>query len=168
MEACEICGFVWESVSENKIAPRISSGANSIAAAIRENAATANVRPEPTRWSILEYGAHVRDVLLHVRDRLIIGLVEDNPAFKPLYRDQRVDMHLYAADTPSIVTNELGMAAALFARTFNATSSEQLDRPCQYVYPTESTRSLRWMGQQVVHEVEHHQGDIAENIRTLR
>lgn len=45
-------------------------------------------RPSPDRWSANEYAAHVRDVLLTIRDRLVIGLVEDNPRFKPVYRDE--------------------------------------------------------------------------------
>jgi hypothetical protein len=140
------------------------AGSNSIAAVVREHANTATIRPEPDRWSILEYAAHVRDVLLHVRDRLIIGLVENDPEFKPLYRDHRVDLHLYAADTPAVVADELEMAAQLFARTLAAVSSEQFERPCQYVYPSPATRSLRWMCQQVVHEIDHHGGDINANL----
>ena len=168
METCEICGFAWESVAEHEIATRMTNGANEIATIVREHAASASRRPEPTRWSILEYAAHVRDVLLHVRDRLVIGLVEDNPTFKPLYADRRADLHLYAADTWPVVADELDMAAALFARTLAPLSSAQLDRACQYAYPAPATRSLRWMCQQVVHEIEHHRGDIINNIESLR
>jgi hypothetical protein len=167
MESCEICGFAWESVAEAEIAARMTRGATSIASILRDHAAIAGRRPEPMRWSILEYAAHVRDVLLHVRDRLIIGLIEDNPEFKPLYRDQRVDLGLYAADTVAVVGAELPMAAELFARTLAAVNTEQFDRPCQYVYPSPATRSLRWMCQQVVHEIEHHLGDIEVNIENL-
>lgn len=168
VETCEICGFAWESVAESELAQRMISGSNSIAAEVREHVLTATIRPEPNRWSILEYAAHVRDVLLHVRDRLIIGLIENDPEFKPLYRDHRVDLQLYAADTPAVVANELEMAAQLFARTLSAVSSEQFDRPCQYVYPSPATRSLRWMCQQVVHEIDHHAADINSNAQLRR
>jgi len=160
MEACEGCGFVWELVPDDEVAARVIDGAERAAALVRGGGTAADQRPEPHVWSPLEYAAHVRDVLLHVRDRFVIGLVEDNPSFKPLYRDQRVDFGLYVDDTPEVVAAELEMAAALFARTYGRLDGDQLDRPCQYAFPNLQTRSLRWMGQQAVHEVEHHLADI--------
>lgn len=164
MEVCEICGFAWESVSDDDIPTRIIRGTKIISDTLRSDRSDIAARPAPDRWSALEYAAHVRDVLLHVRDRLVIGLSEDNPEFKPLYREERVDFGLYAADTPPVVAAELDIAAALFARTFLAIRPDQLDRPCQYLYPVPATRSLRWMGQQVVHEVAHHGDDIRDNM----
>lgn len=113
---------------------------------------------------MLEYAAHVRDVLLHVRDRLVIALVEDDPEFKPLYRDERVDLGLYAGDEWPVVRDELSMAAALFARTFARLPAGALTRPLQYAYPVPATRTVLWMAQQVVHEVEHHASDIVGGV----
>ena len=62
---------------------------------------------------------------------------------------------------------DLDVASDLFCRTFAALSNEQLVRPCQYAYPTLTTRSVLWMARQVVHEVEHHLGDIEENAAEL-
>ena len=56
------------------------------------------------------------------------------------------------------------MAAALLVRMVAALSPEQLERTCQYGYPGPSTRTLRWMAAQAVHEVEHHLGDVEENL----
>ena len=158
MERCE-CGFAWAEVSDPEIPDRIATGAAALAGFLR--AATApDRRPRPDRWSAVEYGAHVRDVLLHLRDRVVVTLVEDDPTFKPLYRDQRVDLGLYARDDAATVATELGTAAALFGRTWAALDADALDRPCQYAFPVPATRSVRWMGQQAVHEVEHHLGDV--------
>jgi hypothetical protein len=82
------------------------------------------------------------------------------PEFKPLYREERVDLGLYAADTPEVVVAELAMAAGLFARTFATLEAEQLAREVQYTYPVVATRTVLWMAQQAVHEVEHHHGDV--------
>jgi DNA segregation ATPase FtsK/SpoIIIE, S-DNA-T family len=166
MESCEICGFAWESVPAGDVATRVVDGAERVAARLDDGPAVVQ-RPEPTRWSILEYACHVRDVLLHVRDRLVIGVVEDDPSFKPLYRDERVDLGLYHDDTPEVVAGETRTAAALFARTFDRLSVEQLRRPVQYAYPAPATRTLLWMGQQVVHEIEHHLADQDDNARLL-
>ncbi|MGZ4677646.1 MAG: DinB family protein [Acidimicrobiia bacterium] len=162
MEQCPDCGFVWAAVPDEEMAPRILDGARSIAAIV-QTSPDAATRPAAARWSALEYGAHVRDVLLHVRDRVVIALVEDDPEFKPLYREERVELGLYADDDPETVATELTAAARLFTRTLGRVDDDQLDRPCRYSYPAPATRSVRWMAQQVVHEVEHHLGDVRDD-----
>jgi hypothetical protein len=160
VERCDGCGFVWAEVPADDIGRRIEQGAEE-AAALCLDAPTG--RPEPSRWSSLEYAAHMRDVLLHVRDRVVIALVEDDATFKPLYREQRVDFGLYRFDVPEVVTAELVMAAGLYARTFSCLDEAQLARSCVYTFPVAATRSVLWLGQQAVHEVEHHTGDILAN-----
>ena len=167
MESCEVCGFVWASVRAEEIASRTQLGASTIGRDLRVNPDAAVQRPSPERWSMLEYGAHVRDVILHLRERFVIGLVEDEPTFKPLYRDERVALGLYAHDDVEHVARDLEMTSALFARTFAAISPEQLARECRYTYPVAATRTLLWMGQQLVHEVEHHLADVGENLTLL-
>ncbi len=164
MEACEDCGFAWVQVRRGEIAPRSIAAARQIANVIGANADRARIRPRPERWSALEYAAHVRDVFLTIRDRLVIGLVEDEPGFKPLYRDERVDLGLYKADTATDVAAEVVAAANMLSRLFDAIDTEQLDRIVQYGFPDPTPRTLLWMGQQAVHESEHHLADITENI----
>ena len=161
LERCVVCGFAWDLVDPDEVAPRILDGARSVADALRADPA-ATRRPTADRWSALEYGAHVRDVLLHVRDRLIIAMVEDEPEFTPLYPDPRVDLGLYAADDVDAVATELSVAAGLFARTFGQIDDEARQRRGHYLYPTPALRSVAWMAAQVVHEVEHHGRDVDE------
>ena len=47
-------------------------------------------RPSPEQRSPIEYACHVRDVALMQRNRVYVALVEDEPSFKPMYRDERV------------------------------------------------------------------------------
>ena len=54
---------------------------------------------------MLEYGAHVRDVLLVLRDRFVVGVVADNPGFTPMYRDERVDLGMYGGEDAGGVGN---------------------------------------------------------------
>ncbi len=101
------------------------------------------------------------------RDRLVVALVEEVPVFKPMYRDERVDMGLYRSDTAAAVSVELRAAAPMFIRLFEAIDPSQLTRELMHGVPDPTRRSLLWIGQQVVHEVEHHGGDIAENLRLV-
>ena len=159
-----MCGFTWESVGRDEVSPRVDAGTAEIAARIVADPARSAVRPTEQRWSATQYAAHVRDVLHTLRDRLVIGIVEDNPSFKPMYRDERVTLGLYAADPADAVAAELRAASAMFIRLYEAIDPALLDRPVLYGVPTPVPRTLRWMGQQAVHEVEHHGTDIAENL----
>ena len=161
-----MCGFVWETVCREEIGGRVRQGSLEIVDELLADPVGSTRRPSERRWSSLEYGAHVRDVLLHLRDRFVIGLVEDHAAFKPLYRDERVDLGLYGGDEVIVVADELAMSAALFERTFNRIPAKLLDRLCVYTFPVLTDRTLLWMGQQAVHEVEHHARDVAENSAT--
>jgi DinB superfamily len=168
MELCEDCGFCWIVVPRAEIVPRTIAAAAAIVGLLMNADDTAKQRPQPERWSTVEYGAHVRDVLLTMRDRLVIGIVEDDPGFKPMYKDERIDLGLYAADTATAVAKEVDAAAAMFARLFTAIDPSLLGRPVQYGFPGPMPRTLLWMGQQAIHETEHHLTDIRENISALR
>jgi hypothetical protein len=164
VETCEVCGFAWEAVSREDVGSRIAAGTSRIAAMLASDVERSAVRPTAGRWSAMEYAAHVRDVLTMLRDRVVVGIVEDDPAFKPMYRDERVDLGLYAADTVDALTVELATATGMFTRLFEAIEPELLGRPVQYGFPSPARRTVLWMGQQAVHEVEHHGDDIAENL----
>jgi len=159
-EQCPICGFVWASVPVADVGVRIEAAAGALATLLRTAGdEAARARPAPAVWSALEYGAHVRDVFANLRDRVVVGLVEDTPSFKPLYRDARVDLGLYRDEQPAVVATELELGASLFARTFAVLSEEQLARPVVYAFPRESRRTVSWMGRHTVHEAEHHLDD---------
>jgi hypothetical protein len=170
MESCAGCGFVWESVPAAQIGARLEVGVDEIVDMLDEaaEAGLAATRPEPEIWSVTEYAAHVRDVLLGIRDRLITIAVEDEPESRPIYRDQRVDMGMYARDTPEILRRELPMAAALFDRSYHAFTPQQMARTVRYGYPAPAVRTMLWACQQAVHEVEHHRADIAAVLDQLR
>ena len=170
MERCEGCGFAWESVPASQIGARLEVGVDEIVDLLDEadEAGLATTRPEPQIWSALEYAAHVRDVLLGIRDRLVTIAVEDEPESRPIYRDHRVDMGMYARDTPAVLRVELPVSAALFVRSFHAFTPDQLARTVRYGYPAPAVRTMLWACQQAVHEVEHHRSDIAAVLDALR
>ena len=168
VETCEVCGFAWDEIPAAATAPRTTAAVESLAARLRAHPEVAVERPAPTRWSMLEYGAHVRDVLLNLRDRILLGAIEDNPTPKAMHRDERVELGCYAADTPEVVADELELAAGLFARTLAVLSPDLLSRPIVCGWPVATTRSLRWLAAQALHEVEHHLADVEENYAVLQ
>ena len=164
MQYCE-CGFTDESIRAEAVPTRLSAAVGAITEALRDDAVSR--RPGDGRWSALEYAAHVRDVLITIRDRTVVGLVQDDPTFAPMYRDQRVDLGLYAGDDAASVATELASVASLFTRTFRQIEPLDLERPVRYGFPEPIHTTIGWMAKQAVHEAEHHLADIEENRRLL-
>jgi hypothetical protein len=166
-ESCPGCGFIWDQVEPHDVAPHLLEAAGQVATLLVANADTARTRPEPARWSTLEYAAHLRDVLLNVRDRLVLCAVEDNPSPYPLYREERVTFGLYAGEDPATVASDLEAAARLFTVAFDTLSPAALERPVIYSRVLNDQRTFRWMGAQGLHEAQHHLDDVRENVTRL-
>ena len=164
METCPECRFAWDAVTAAEVTPRITAATDRFAALLREHAGRAQRRPSPEVWSMLEYGCHVRDVLFNLRDRIVLGAVEDNPVPLGMHVNARVDLGLYASDTPLVLADELRIGAALFARTFDALPFGFDERPIFYGWPVAATRTLRWVAAQALHECEHHVADAAAQV----
>lgn len=160
IERCDVCGFAWDAVSAAEIPARVVAAASAVAASIRPGGPTVVHRRDPATWSALEYGCHVPDVLYNLRDRIVVGLAEDNPVPKAMFADVRLRHGLYAADEPATLATELELAGGLFARTVGALDDDALARPIFYGWPTPGTRTLLWVAAQALHEVEHHAADV--------
>jgi hypothetical protein len=93
---CEECGFEYDLVQVPNVASSIVAGVAEFAAVLSDSRADVLTRREPTQWSPLEYGCHLRDVLLVHRERVLTARRRDRPSFKPMGRDERVDHDGYA------------------------------------------------------------------------
>jgi hypothetical protein len=160
VESCPVCGFAWDAVAAADIVPRLRAAGEGIVAELGRAEGRVRERPSPDRWSMLEYGAHVRDVLLNLRDRIILGAIEEHPTPKSMHPDARVALGLYAAETPAVTAAELQVAVALFGRAFGVLDGRQLERTIFYGWPRAASRSLRWVAAQALHEAEHHLADM--------
>jgi hypothetical protein len=166
-EHCEGCGFVWDDIDAAEIGPGVRVSTTAIADRITAAGDRAARRPAPDRWSVLEYAAHVRDVLTNVRDRIVQTLVEDDPQYAMLWRDQRVDLGLYVGDDAAEVAAEVLAAGSLFARTFERIDPALLGRTGVYAYPVAAPRTVLWIAAQALHECRHHLADIDEDLALL-
>ena len=160
-ETCDVCGFEWDSIGPDDVTPRLTAAITAWTQLLDERTELIASRPTPQRWSTLEYGAHVRDVLFNIRDRIFVALAEDDPVTKPMYRDLRIPF--YADETATETADGLRIAAALFARTFDGLTPQQLDRPLVAGYPRQTSRTVLWFASQALHETEHHLADAHEN-----
>jgi len=159
-EACDICGFQWDEVSPEEIAPRMIASMNASSELIARNQEASLVRYRPDQWSALEYGCHLSDVLYNIRDKMVLITDEDNPASLMLHGTPRVELGLYAHDRPQVLALEMRLAGELFARTFTALPIWAHEREFLYRYPREAMRTLLWVASQALHECEHHTTDI--------
>jgi S-DNA-T family DNA segregation ATPase FtsK/SpoIIIE len=124
-------------------------------------------RREAEEWSPLEYACHVRDVLFMQRDRLFVALVEEEPSFKPMYREERVALDRYNDQSPTEVSQQLTMAAAMFANLLRTLDQEQWTRSLVYGFPDPARRDVTWVGHHTLHEVVHHRQDITGNVQSI-
>ena len=115
MEACAACGFEYRLDDAVLAGPAILAGATTLAALLRDADRPADLRSRraPERWSPLEYGCHVRDVLLVQRERVLLARRVECPSFEPMGRDERVDHDGYAEQDPAHVARQLAVHGRL-------------------------------------------------------
>jgi hypothetical protein len=160
VDGCRACGFDYDTTGWTAAQGLVVDGAADIGGLIVTAGQNAGTRPAPSIWSPLEYACHVRDVLLVQRERTLLALVEDNPSFAPMYRDERAVDARYSVEESSRVASQLSTAADLLVWVFDRLDPRQLARPCVYNYPEPTQRQIGWLMVHTAHEVVHHQGDI--------
>lgn len=161
-ERCEVCGSSPSAVTESAtIGSRISESVDRIIDAVGSQRAPEQ-RPFDTRWSSWEYAIHVRDVLLLMRERLILGVVQERPTLGPGHFGERIASGMYRAEVEHADLGELRVASAMFARVLTNLSIDELARPV-VVGRQGRASSVLGLAQHTLHEVEHHLADIRAN-----
>jgi hypothetical protein len=164
MDRCEGCGFEYDLREAPMASAAIVQGAEDLMAMLNDRAADLGTRREPQTWSPLEYGCHVRDILLVQRERVLAARSMDRPSFNPMGRDDRVQFDGYAEQNVADVARQLGDAAHLFANVLSRLSSQDWDRSVMYNYPEPRERSLRWVAVHTVHDLYHHILDVRHQL----
>ena len=160
MHGCQECGFSYE--------------AEATAAAIRDGvgevedlllgSSELRARQQPEVWSPLEYGCHLRDVLLVQRERVLAARRSDRYVCTSMGRDERVDHDGYRSQEPEDVARQLADAAQLFGNVLDRLDAADWMRVVIYPYPEPTERSLRWVAAHTLHEVRHHLMDIRRQL----
>ena len=154
--ACPECGFVAAAHD-----PRDSGRV------IREHATRwtellarpdASTRTRPDRWSVLEYGAHVRDVLVIYRGRLGRMIDEDDPLYENWDQDATAAESHYSEQDPRVVAADLEVAAGSLAADFDAVEPDGWDRPGRRSDGASFT--VTSFSRYLVHDLVHHVWDV--------
>jgi hypothetical protein len=164
VDRCEECGFEYDLGEAGAAGPAIVEDAGQFAITLSDRVADATRRQETQIWSPLEYGCHLRDVLLVQRERVLAARRTDRPSSDPMGRDERAEHDGYAEQDAGDVARQLNDAAHLFANVLSRLSPTDWDRTLMYNYPTPAERSLRWVAVHTLHEVRHHLLDIRRQL----
>ena len=164
MDRCSQCGFEYDLADARSAAPAIVAGVARLATILRHSSSDLRSRPRPEVWSPLEYGCHVRDVLLVQRERVLWARRVDLPTFEPMGRDERVEHDGYRQQDPDAVARQMTDAATMFANVLSRLEDADFERGVMYSYPTPTQRSLRWVALHTVHEVRHHLLDVRRQL----
>ena len=113
---CPECGFDAAAVHHTEVADRIRGDAADWVARLGSRGAAQ--RRQPTVWSTLEYGCHIRDVHRIFNHRVQLMLAEDEPRFPNWDQDETAIADDYASQDPAAVASELFDAASIAADTY--------------------------------------------------
>ena len=160
MDSCPGCGFVYDLDRASGSGDVIIDGSAAIATLLADGPNDVARRRQPELWSPLEYGCHVRDVLLVQRERVLIALRTSCPAPEPMGRDERAHHDGYAEQDPIDVARQLNDAALMFTNVLVHLDDLGWQRTLIYNYPTPTERSLQWVAIHTEHEVRHHLQDV--------
>ena len=153
---CADCGFVASEVPAERVADGVRLlTAPWVQVLARPDAAQ---RPQPDRWSPLEYGCHVRDVCRVFAGRVRLVLAEDEPQFANWDQDESAAHGRYAEQDPAVVSRQVEQDAAGLAGAFEHVPEGEWHRV--------GTRSggsrftLLTLGQYGLHDLAHHLWDV--------
>jgi hypothetical protein len=163
-EHCTECGFTYDVSAAGTAGAAITAAGAEAATLLVRHAEAAPTRRDPDTWSALEYGCHLRDVLLVQRERVLLALRVDRPAPEPMGREERAVLDGYSEQLPVDVARQLTDASSLFTHLLGRLGPEQWERTMTYNYPTPGPRSLSWVAVHTEHEALHHLGDIRRQL----
>lgn len=153
---CEECGFAYALAQAGAVPDDIAKRVAEVAAILCGDDADLRARRAPNVWSPLEYGCHLRDMLLVQRERVLAARRTDRPDCAPMGRDERAEHDGYAEQEPRDVARQLTDAAQLFGNALARLGVDDWDRTVVYHYPETCERSLRWVALHTLHEAQHH------------
>jgi len=154
---CEDCGLEARSVGRDELGERFFLATEEWVQILRSYPAV-EVRPEARVWSPLEYGAHVRDVLVITGERLDLLLTRDDPTFENWDQDETAREGRYREQDPEQVADDLETAGERLVSRIAEIEARAWSRPGRR--SNGSTFTVETLLQYVLHDVVHHLWDV--------
>ena len=115
-------------------------------------------------WSPLEYGCHVRDVLMVQRERILPrGAWIDRRSIRWVATNVS-STTATPNKTPSTLPARSPTPGTSLPTTSRVSGPPDWERTVMYNYPATLERSLRWVAVHTVHEVHHHLLDVRRQL----
>jgi hypothetical protein len=124
---CPECGFDTSSFAREQVAGMIADNAASWQGVLTDGG-DVRTRPVPDKWSPLEYGCHVRDVLRVYDQRLQLMLTQDDPHYPNWDQDATAVSDCYGDQDPAIVAGRLTEQARVLSARFATVTGGQWHR----------------------------------------
>jgi hypothetical protein len=124
---CPECGFDTSAFAREDVAGMVVANAAAWLGVLTGPDGV-RTRPASDKWSALEYGCHVRDVLRLYDYRLGLILTKDDPLFSNWDQDETAVVERYGDQDPAVVAEELTEAARVIAAHFDTVSGDQWRR----------------------------------------
>jgi hypothetical protein len=155
-QPCTDCGFDPAAVRHEDVPVLTRRYAATLGAAATRPSGCA--RPQPTTWSAIEYGCHVRDVCDLFTARLHRMLTEDDPLFDNWDQDATALEQRYWEQEPTELAEQLSLNAEQIAEAFAAVSDGQWQRPGRR--SNGSAFTVDTFARYFLHDLAHHAWDV--------
>jgi DinB superfamily len=166
---CADCGFDGTRISGHDVPWLITKVADSWRRVLTGPGSRSGpevaVRSSPERWSPLEYGCHVRDVLRISDARLQLMLIQAQPLFPNWDQDQTAVDADYGSQNADIVADGLVASAARFTADLKTLSPREWERTGRR--SDGALFSVDSLARYVVHDPIHHLADVGVGVEGL-
>ncbi len=156
--ACPECGFEAGELEVTEVGSMIRRNATEFAEVLSGPADVLRERRDPGKWSPLEYGAHVRDVYRLYLERLTMMLTADDPLYPNWDQDETAVVDNYGAQNPTVVAEELVVAAEALAAAFDDVQGDQWARSGRR--SDGATFTVDTFARYLIHDPVHHLRDV--------
>jgi len=155
-ERCPECGFVASEVALDAMGDLVRANVEAWPPLLATD--LVRRRPTPDQWSALEYGCHVRDVLVLFDERLRLMLESDAPRFANWDQDITAVEQRYDLQHPAVVSDELVAAGLVLADRWDAVSGDQWQRTGDR--SDGSSFTVESLARYFLHDPVHHLHDV--------
>jgi len=153
---CRECGFDAASFGRDEIGSRLRD--NAAIWRIELVSGDGRVRSNESRWSVLEYACHVRDVFRIFDERLSLMQSRDDPLFANWDQDATADADRYDLQDPAVVGPELSSAAETLATRMDGIREDEWTRPGRR--SNGSVFTIESLSRYLLHDCVHHLWDV--------